>query len=42
MKVAKNIHELIGNTPMIEITQFDLPRESGYLLNWNMLIQEEV
>ena len=27
MKVAKNVHELIGNTPMIEITQFDLPRE---------------
>ncbi|WP_176343406.1 pyridoxal-phosphate dependent enzyme [Priestia aryabhattai] len=27
MKVVKNVHELIGNTPMIEITQFDLPRE---------------
>jgi len=27
MKVAKNVHELIGNTPVIEITQFDLPRE---------------
>ncbi|MCM3769849.1 MULTISPECIES: PLP-dependent cysteine synthase family protein [Priestia] len=28
MKVAKNVHELIGNTPMIEITQFDLPRKT--------------
>ncbi len=27
MKLAKNVHELIGNTPMIEITQFDLPRK---------------
>ncbi|MFL0470638.1 PLP-dependent cysteine synthase family protein [Priestia sp. 179-F W1.4 NHS] len=27
MKVVKNVHELIGNTPMIEIKQFDLPRE---------------
>ncbi|WP_310877811.1 PLP-dependent cysteine synthase family protein [Priestia megaterium] len=27
MKVVKNVHELIGNTPMIEITQFDLPRK---------------
>ncbi|MEH7437517.1 cysteine synthase A [Neobacillus drentensis] len=25
MKVYKNVHELIGNTPMVEITQFHLP-----------------
>ncbi|PIC04753.1 cysteine synthase [Anoxybacillus flavithermus] len=26
MKVAKNVHELIGRTPMVEITQFPLPK----------------
>jgi O-acetylserine dependent cystathionine beta-synthase len=25
MKVAKNVHELVGNTPVVEITQFPLP-----------------
>ena len=25
MKVYKNVHELIGNTPIVEITQFSLP-----------------
>ncbi|GAC90877.1 cysteine synthase [Anoxybacillus flavithermus NBRC 109594] len=26
MKVAKNVHELIGRTPIVEITQFPLPK----------------
>ncbi len=26
MKVAKSVHELIGRTPMVEITQFPLPK----------------
>ena len=26
MKVYKNVHELIGHTPMVEITQFHLPK----------------
>ncbi|WP_461201119.1 PLP-dependent cysteine synthase family protein [Anoxybacillus sp. TBDG-1] len=26
MKVAKNVHELIGHTPIVEITQFPLPK----------------
>ncbi|MCL6588074.1 MAG: pyridoxal-phosphate dependent enzyme, partial [Anoxybacillus sp.] len=25
MRVAKNVHELIGNTPVVEITHFPLP-----------------
>lgn len=25
MKVYRSIHELIGQTPMVEISQFDLP-----------------
>lgn len=25
MKVFKNVHEIIGNTPIVEITQFELP-----------------
>lgn len=25
MKVYKNVHELIGHTPLVEITQFPLP-----------------
>lgn len=27
MKVAKSVHELIGSTPILEITQFSLPEE---------------
>jgi len=26
MKVAKSVHELIGNTPLVELTAFDLPK----------------
>ena len=27
MKVAKSVHELIGSTPILEITQFSLPKD---------------
>jgi O-acetylserine dependent cystathionine beta-synthase len=27
MKVYKNVHELIGHTPLVEITQFSLPKD---------------
>lgn len=26
MKYAKSVHELIGNTPLVELTAFDLPK----------------
>jgi O-acetylserine dependent cystathionine beta-synthase len=26
MKVAKSVHERIGNTPLVELTAFDLPK----------------
>ena len=42
MRVVKSIHELIGSTPILEITQFSLPKMSEFLLNWNFLIQVEV
>jgi len=33
MKFAKNVHELIGNTPLVEITSYELPKD---VQNWNI------
>jgi len=43
-KIAKNLTELIGNTPLLELTNFNKKKgaEASIIANSNILIQPEV